>query len=47
MPENNLSSKAYRILEELLVTLVLEPGKTYSEKELMVISDLSRTPLRE
>jgi len=47
MPENNLSSKAYRILEELLVTLVLEPGKTYSEKELMAISDISRTPLRE
>jgi len=47
MPENNLSSKAYRILEELLVTLVLEPGKTYSEKEIMAISDISRTPLRE
>jgi len=47
MPENNLSSKAYRILEELLVTLILEPGKTYSEKELMAISDISRTPLRE
>jgi len=47
MPENNLSSKAYRILEELLVTLKLEPGKTYSEKELMALSDVSRTPLRE
>ncbi len=47
MPENNLSSKAYKILEELIVTLKLEPGKTYSEKELMIISDISRTPLRE
>ncbi|WP_321315741.1 GntR family transcriptional regulator [Halarcobacter sp.] len=47
MSENNLSSKAYKILEELLVTLKLEPGKTYSEKELMALSDISRTPLRE
>lgn len=47
MPENNLSSKAYKVLEELIVTLKLEPGKTYSEKELMVLSDISRTPLRE
>ncbi|NQY20293.1 MAG: GntR family transcriptional regulator [Campylobacteraceae bacterium] len=47
MPENNLSSKAYKILEELLVTLKLEPGKTYSEKELMAKADVSRTPLRE
>jgi len=47
MPENNLSAKAYKILEELIVTLKLEPGKTYSEKELMALSDVSRTPLRE
>lgn len=47
MPENNLSAKAYKILEELIVTLKLEPGKTYSEKELMALSDISRTPLRE
>lgn len=47
MPNNNLSSKAYKILEELIVTLKLEPGKTYSEKELMSLSDISRTPLRE
>jgi DNA-binding GntR family transcriptional regulator len=47
MPENNLSTKAYKILEELLVTLKLEPGKTYSEKELMALSGVSRTPLRE
>lgn len=32
MPENNLSAKAYKILEELIVTLKLEPGKTYSKK---------------
>ncbi|QDF29085.1 GntR family transcriptional regulator [Halarcobacter anaerophilus] len=47
MPENNLSAKAYKILEELLVTLKLEPGKVYSEKELMELSGISRTPLRE
>lgn len=47
MPENNLSVKAYKILEELIVTLKLEPGKTYSEKELMLLSNISRTPLRE
>lgn len=47
MSENNLSAKAYKILEELIVTLKLEPGKTYSEKELMALSDVSRTPLRE
>ena len=45
--ENNLSAKAYYILEELLVTLKLEPAKIYSEKELMEISGISRTPLRE
>lgn len=47
MPENNLSAKAYKVLEELIVTLKLEPGKTYSEKELMEMSEISRTPLRE
>lgn len=47
MNENNLSSKAYKVLEELLITLKLEPAKTYSEKELMEISGISRTPLRE
>ncbi|MDC0932630.1 GntR family transcriptional regulator [Arcobacteraceae bacterium] len=47
MSKNNLSSKAYKILEELIVTVKLKPGKTYSEKELMALSDISRTPLRE
>lgn len=47
MNENNLSTKAYKILEELLITLKLEPAKIYSEKELMEISGISRTPLRE
>ena len=47
MSESNLSTKAYYILEELLVTLKLEPAKIYSEKELMELSGISRTPLRE
>jgi len=45
--KNNLSAKAYKILEELLVTLKLKPSKTYSEKELMALCNISRTPLRE
>lgn len=47
MSDNKLSEKAYKVLEELLVTLKLEPGKTYSEKEIMEFSGVSRTPLRE
>jgi len=47
MSDKKLSEKAYIILEDLLVTLKLEPGKTYSEKELIEITGISRTPLRE
>ena len=47
MPENKLSSKAYIILEEFIVTLRLEPAKIYLEKELMSLTNISRTPLRE
>ena len=47
MSENKLSSKAYIILEEFIVTLRLEPAKIYLEKELMSLTNISRTPLRE
>lgn len=47
MHENNLSGKAYKILEELMVTLKLEPSKTYSEKDLISLTQIGRTPLRE
>lgn len=47
MYKNNLSTKAYKILEEMIVLLKLEPGKTYSEKELTALTKISRTPLRE
>ena len=47
MPENKLSNKAYIILEEFIVTLRLEPAKIYLEKELMSLTKVSRTPLRE
>lgn len=47
MYKNNLSAKAYKILEEMIVLLKLEPGKTYSEKELIALTKISRTPLRE
>lgn len=47
MSENNLSTKAYKILEEMLVLIKLEPSKTYSEKELIAFTNIGRTPLRE
>lgn len=47
MPENNLSAKAYKLLEEAIVLLKLKPSKIYSEKELMELFKISRTPLRE
>lgn len=47
MPENNLSVKVYKILEEAIVLLALKPGRIYPEKELMEQFQVSRTPLRE
>lgn len=47
MYKNNLSAKAYKLLEEMMVLLKLEPSKTYSEKELIALTDIGRTPLRE
>ena len=43
----SLSQQAYDKLEEMLVSLELKPGHTYSEKELTNIMGFGRTPLRE
>jgi DNA-binding GntR family transcriptional regulator len=46
-PRESLSSKAVRDLEELIVTLQLEPGQIVSEAELSDRLGISRTPVRE
>ena len=47
-PENDsLAEQAYRVLEEQLVTLKLAPGELVSEKDLMELAGIGRTPVRE
>lgn len=47
-PENvSLAEQAYRVLEEQLVTLRLAPGQLIAEKDLMEMTDIGRTPVRE
>lgn len=41
------SSRAYRAIRELIVTLELPPGSVVSERELMERLGLGRTPIRE
>ena len=43
----SLAEKAYRSLEELLVTLKLAPGELLGEKDLMDKAGIGRTPVRE
>jgi len=43
----SLSDKAYRILENQLVTLALPPDSMISEGQLIEITGLGRTPVRE
>lgn len=43
----SLAAEAYRVLEEKIVTLELQPGKLFTEKELVAISGRGRTPTRE
>ena len=43
----SLAEQAYRLLEEQLVTLKLEPGELVAEKDLMDKSGIGRTPVRE
>lgn len=43
----SLADRAYRLLEEQIVTLQLQPGKVVSETELSQSLGVSRTPLRQ
>lgn len=44
---NTLSDKAYKAVENLIVTLELKPGTFFSETELCKKLNIGRTPLRE
>jgi len=46
-PTPSLAEQAYRVLEEKLVTLELEPGAVISEGQLIDLTGLGRTPVRE
>lgn len=43
----SLAEQAYRVLEEKLVTLQLRPGSMISEGQLIDLTGLGRTPVRE
>jgi len=44
---HSLAEKAYTLLEEKLVTLQLEPGSLVSEGDLIEMTRIGRTPVRE
>ena len=43
----SLSNKAYHLIEEMIVTLVLPPGSNVTEKDLSEKLGIGRTPIRE
>lgn len=45
--QRSFAEQAYDILEEMIVTLVLSPGATLTESELIEETGLGRTPMRE
>jgi DNA-binding GntR family transcriptional regulator len=45
--ETSLAAQAYRLLEEMIVTLALPPGATLSEAGLSARTGIGRTPIRE
>jgi DNA-binding GntR family transcriptional regulator len=45
--DTSLTEKAYREIEELIVTLMLQPGQILSETSLAKHLDIGRTPVRE
>jgi DNA-binding GntR family transcriptional regulator len=45
--ENTLRAKAYELLEHLIVTQELEPGRTVTEEELAQRTGIGRTSIRE
>ena len=47
MDTASLAERAYRLLEEQLVTLRLAPGELVSERDLMDKAEIGRTPVRE
>lgn len=47
MARGSLAYKAYRKLEEMIVTLGLEPGRILSESDLCELIGIGRTPVRE
>lgn len=46
-PTASLTERAYASIEELIVTLQLEPGSALSEPELSALLGIGRTPVRE
>ncbi len=46
-PKRTLRSRAYEVLEELIVTQALKPGATVTEEELTKRTGIGRTPVRE
>jgi DNA-binding GntR family transcriptional regulator len=44
---NNFAEKAYVLLEELIISTLLTPGKIYNEIELSKLISIGRTPVRE
>lgn len=45
--KEKLADRAYRLLEEMIVTLALPPGSILSEPDLSRELDIGRTPIRE
>jgi DNA-binding GntR family transcriptional regulator len=45
--QGSLAEQAYRLLEERIVTLRLHPGELLIEKDLVEITGIGRTPVRE
>lgn len=43
----SLADRAYNLIEEMIVTLALPPGKVFSEAELHQALNIGRTPVRE
>jgi len=46
-PAQTLTEKAYRLIEEQIVTLQLRPGEIVSEQGLSAMIKIGRTPIRE
>lgn len=46
-PSETLASRAYFLIEEMIVTLTLEPGSAISEGQLSSALNIGRTPVRE